>query len=95
MSNKTGDWHQGFWEGKISRKEAQKAFDEIGSAVNSLHASMSAYNLTMAYVMVKIGATEAEFQEFVKVKIAEMQTAAEAQQVADDASKPSIVTLSE
>lgn len=95
MSNKTGAWHQGYWESKISRKEAQNAFDEIGSAVNSLHASMSAYNLAMAYVMVKIGATETEFQEFVKVKTAEMQTAAEAQQVADEASKPAIVTLSE
>lgn len=91
MSNKTGDWAQGYWEGKPSRKEIQKPFDELGKVINGLTASMSAYNLTMQFVMEKLGVQQQEFETWANAKTAQMQTAAEAQQVADEASKPQIV----
>lgn len=100
-----------YWEGALSRREAQKVFDQQGNLliqlVKDIHgdngvddtghqvrppqdgliALIAKLDMTLAFVMEKLGVKPAEFQEFMQAKMDEflkLQAAAKAAQSPDE-----------
>ena len=67
-----------YWEGKITRAEAQKIFDEFGEALNATQGQLTALNLTVAYLIKKFDISPDEFKAFVAEKLNEVPHTGEA-----------------
>lgn len=59
-----------YWNGAITRAEAQKVFDEISESTKILSAQAGAANMAMAYLFWKLKVDQNEFNEFIKARAA-------------------------
>lgn len=72
--NLTGDPQAAYWLSGISRREAQKVFDEYGAALGSMGMGLSALDLSVAYICEKFGITPKDVTDWAQKK-AEMAKA--------------------
>lgn len=66
-----------YWNGAITRAEAQKALDEMSESIKILSAQAGAVNMAMAYLFAKLQVQQAEFDAFIQARAA-IQAAAKA-----------------
>jgi hypothetical protein len=67
-----------FWNGALTRKEAQEVFDSISENIKVIAAKMTAYDMSMAFVFAKLGIQKEEFEAFVKAKMEQIEAAEQA-----------------
>lgn len=59
-----------YWNGTITRAEAQKVFDEMSESIKILSAQAGAANMAMAYLFAKLRVEQAEFDQFIRARAA-------------------------
>lgn len=62
-----------YWNGPLSRKEAQKIFDDLGQACNALMATVTKLDLAVAFLMDRMGVTPQDFAQWHSSKIKELE----------------------
>jgi len=92
-----------YWNGNLTRKEAQPIFDQFSSSIQALaqdiHGGaangqdglitiLARLDFVTAFLMEKIGVSPAEFQEFMAKKTQEFLALQEAAKIAAEAPKP-------
>lgn len=66
--NLTGDAQAAYWCGPISRREAQKVFDEYGAAISQQAMAITRLDMCLAYMAEKFGVTPQDVAEWAKKK---------------------------
>ena len=86
-----------FWNGPVTRKEIQAAFDDYTRAAVQMQETIIKLDLTLAYLLERLEVTPEQVQGFVTKKMAEYakQQAATSGQASNPAPEPSqpLVTL--
>jgi hypothetical protein len=78
-TSRTDDVMSDYWLSPISRREAQKVFDDISESIKVMSAQESAFSLSMAFVFMKLGVQKEEFEAFIKARVAMMDSATAAE----------------
>ena len=60
-----------YWNGPVTRAEAQKVFDEMSESIKILSAQAGAANMAMAYLFAKLQVQQAEFDQFIRARAAQ------------------------
>ena len=76
-----------YWNGFITRVEAQKVFDEMSQVIQGQAAAMAKFDMAISCIAEKVGVTPADVNEWVKAKMktAEAEKAAQEVKAADNA----------
>ena len=72
-----------YWNGSITRAEAQKVFDETAGVIKHLHQTVIKLDMVLAFLVEKSGATTEEIQVWMDARMKKMQADMEAKQVAE------------
>jgi hypothetical protein len=73
----SGDVQAAYWNGPLTRKEAQNVFDEYAGVLQTQGNQVMAMNMTLSFLMEKLGYKPEEVAAWIKVKAAEQMAAAE------------------
>jgi hypothetical protein len=62
-----------YWNGAVTRAEAQKALDEMSESIKILSAQAGAVAMAMQYLFWKLKIEKSEFDAFIKLRAADPQ----------------------
>jgi hypothetical protein len=84
MSDKQRMTHNAarYWEGPLTRAEAQKVFDETAGVIQKTQETLVKLDMVLAFLVEKSGAETAEIQAWMDERVKTMRAAMEAQQAA-------------
>lgn len=87
MSDKQRQAHNAarYWEGPLTRAEAQKVFDETAGVIQKTQETLVKLDMVLAFLVEKSGATVEEIQTWMNARVAKMQ--AEMKAKAEEAAK--------
>lgn len=63
-----------YWNGGLTRTEAQKVFDEYGAAIQGLGKAMAQLDMTMAYLADKFGIKPEDVTNWITEKAKQAET---------------------
>lgn len=73
-----------YWDGNLTRREAQRAFNKLGSNDAELMGMSDTAALVLNYLCERFGVKREEIDEYVKVKSAEVNAMREAMKKAQE-----------
>jgi hypothetical protein len=71
-----------YWNSPLSRKEAQQVFDEYGGAIQNIAHSVFTLDLTMSFLMERLGIKPEEVSEWAQKKAEELKAKQEIENAA-------------
>lgn len=81
-----------FWNGPMTRAEAQKIFDEYAQATIALQEKFIKLDFAVGFLLEKFEVTPEQVTEFMKAKMEQFAASEAAKQESKPAPKPSLVT---
>jgi hypothetical protein len=73
-----------YWEGPLTRAEAQKVFDEMAGVIQKTQETLVKLDLVLAFLVEKSGAATEDIQAWMDNRVKEMQAKMKAAQEAPD-----------